>query len=74
MLVLAGIGCSFAFCVLAGAVSFNLIAGLVVGVSLWAWFWLRVREDIHFDRVLLKTPRFWSGKRTVSFLAGLGLD
>ena len=73
LLAAAGVGLSFALCVLAGALPVSLIVGAVVGLSLWMWFWRRVREDIHFDRVLLKTTRFWGGKRDRTLVAGRGL-
>lgn len=47
-----------------------LPVGVAITVALWSYFWRRCRLDPHFDRVLLRTPRFWRGKPERTLIAG----
>tara|TARA_R110000868_G_scaffold324030_7_gene584957 strand:- start:401 stop:652 length:252 start_codon:yes stop_codon:yes gene_type:complete len=72
MLSVSGGAVGLAVCVLMGVISVSLIVFISLTIGLWAWFWKHVREDCHYDRVLMQTPRFWAGKQQRTLLAGAG--
>ena len=56
MLSVSGGAAGLAVCVLMGVISVSLIVFISLTIGLWAWFWKHVREDCHYDRVLMQTP------------------
>jgi membrane protein YdbS with pleckstrin-like domain len=51
-------------------VALFLPVALIFVVPLWLFFWRQCRIDHHYDRTLLRTPRFWRGKATRTLIAG----
>lgn len=53
-----------------GLAAVSLPVGVGVTAVLMVRSWRRTRQDHHYDRQLLRAPRFWQGKRLRGLVAG----
>lgn len=52
------------------SVAFGAPVTIVVTLALWLWFMQRVRQDHHYDRMLLVAPIFWRARSHRTLIAG----